>query len=236
MSLFFYTLRFATIILPLLGIILAFIGYVISSFMPKNLVAFSWLIIGVLLVFNGFTVGGIIRRLHQYVFTDGLTKIGNRSLFYIKFRLELGQKKPFTVAMLDIDNFKKINDTYGHIAGDKVLFKLAQMIKHKIRANDTVIRWGGEEFAMIFPNTNSETARQILERLRIRIQEYDFGAIINSSKITVSMGIACNTDIILKKKHYEMSSLIENIVKCADKALYKAKVDKNQVVDFSEIS
>lgn len=235
MRLFFYSLKFSTVIFPLLGIVLAFIGYCINSFMPKNLVALSWLFIGIILVFNGFAVGVIIRRLHQNVFTDRLTKIGNRSLFYIKVRLEYDQMKSFSVAMLDIDNFKKINDTYGHLAGDKVLFKLAQILKRNLRANDTVVRWGGEEFAIIFPNTNSTTARLILERLRIRIQEYDFGAIINSSEITVSMGLACNNDIVLKKKHYETLNLIENLVKCADKALYKAKVRKNEVISFSEI-
>jgi diguanylate cyclase (GGDEF)-like protein len=236
MNFFFYTLRYSTIVLPVLGIALAFIGYGISSYMPKQLVVFSWLFIGVILMVNGFFVGYIIRRLHQSVFTDRLTKIGNRSLFYAKFRLELDRKKSFTVAILDIDNFKKINDTYGHIAGDKVLLKLAQVLKHNTRSNDTVIRWGGEEFALILPNTNLKTARLILERLRIRIQEYDFGPAINSTQITVSMGIVCNKDVVLKHKRYETTNLIESIMNCADKALYKAKLKKNQIVSYSEIA
>lgn len=236
MKLFFYVLRYSSLVFPLLGIALAFIGFSISSYMPKHLIAPSWFVIGGILVVNGFIVGSIIRWLHQSVFTDRLTKIGNRSLFYIKFRYELERRKSFTIVMIDIDNFKKINDTFGHLAGDKVLSKLAQILKQNIRSNDIVIRWGGEEFALILPDTNSTKARLILERLRIRIQEYDFGPVIHSTQVTVSMGIVCNKDIEFNKKRYEATALIERILSCADKALYKAKVKKNQIVSYTEIA
>lgn len=236
MKLFLYILRYSSLVLPLLGIALAFIGFCVSSYMPKQFIAPSWFLIGGILVINGFFLGSIIRWLNQSVFTDRLTKIGNRRLFYFKFRYELERRKPFTIVMVDIDNFKKINDTYGHLAGDKVLFKMAHILKQSIRSKDIVIRWGGEEFALILPNTNTTTARLILERLRIKIQEYDFGPAIHSTQITVSMGIVCNKDIAFNRNRYEAIALMERIVSCADKALYKAKVKKNQIVNYTEIA
>ncbi len=236
MNLFFYTLRYSSLVLPFLGIALAVIGFCVSSYLPKHFLTLSWFIIGGVLVVNGFIVGSIIRRLHESVFTDRLTKIGNRNLFYIKFRLELERRKSFSIVMVDVDNFKKINDNFGHLAGDKVLSKLAQILKQNIRSNDIVIRWGGEEFALILPNSNSTMARNILERVRIRIQEYDFGPAIQSTQVTVSMGIVSNRDIVFNKKRYEESALMERIVSCADKALYKAKDKKNQIVSYTEIA
>ena len=109
-------------------------------------------------------------RLHDELNFDELTNVYNRKAGTMRFREELerttrtGEK--LSIAMIDADNFKSINDTYGHLAGDEVLRTIASTIKSKLRTNDVLFRYGGEEFIIIMPNTSEHDASIPLERLR----------------------------------------------------------------------
>lgn len=124
---------------------------------------------------------------------------------------------PLSITIIDFDNFKDINDTYGHLAGDKVIVETANIIKNQIRKIDIFARWGGEEFMLILPNTNNINAKELSNRIRKEIEEHVF---INGVRITCSVGVSQLT------RDDDVVSLIEK----ADLALYAAKQDgKNKV-------
>ncbi|MGC9143793.1 GGDEF domain-containing protein [Hydrogenobaculum sp.] len=140
-------------------------------------------------------------------YLDELTGLPNRKLLKdIKKRQE-----DYVVAMLDIDFFKKVNDTYGHDVGDMVLKEVAQAIKSSIRENDIVLRWGGEEFLILLKCKHEENCLKTLERLRIKIKSIDINIDNYNIKLSVSIGVC------LKAKN------LEEAIKKADEALYKAK-------------
>lgn len=162
---------------------------------------------------------------------DDLTKIFNRRYFFelaereFKHHKRYSEFKPLAVVMIDIDNFKSINDTYGHMEGDKVLRMVAQKCKESLRETDLIGRYGGEEFVVLLPHTNAEEAAVVVERLRKNIAECCISCENHKEKfinITVSIGVAVMDD--------EIDSLDE-LIKKADKALYAAKSEgKNCVV------
>jgi len=144
---------------------------------------------------------------------DGLTKIYNRFFLENSFEQIFKFYKEKIIAMLDIDFFKKINDTYGHQAGDEILFYFAKHIKNNLRKDDLTIRYGGEEFLIFMPNTTKEEAYIILHKIKNSLQDVD------GIKFTFSAGIA-----------NEGETLAE-MIKKADERLYKAKRNgRNQVI------
>ncbi len=120
----------------------------------------------------------------------------------------------FSVLLLDIDHFKKINDTYGHVVGDHVLQKIGSALREKMRSVDTIARYGGEEFCIVLPNTLAHHAREIAERLRHLVSEMIFDCEKGSFQITCSIGV-CQAHSAVKK--------VNEIFEMADAALYKAK-------------
>ncbi|MEM1364917.1 MAG: PleD family two-component system response regulator [Pseudomonadota bacterium] len=159
--------------------------------------------------------------------TDGLTGLFNRRYFDSHLATILNRatarNKPLTVLLTDIDHFKAVNDTYGHQAGDDVLKEFAARIKRNIRTVDLACRYGGEEFAIVMPDTDMALAKVVAERLRIEIASHPF--IIDGGKqqipVTVSVGLA------------SLGGKLENadgIVHRADTALYEAKRNgRNQI-------
>jgi len=160
---------------------------------------------------------------------DGLTKIYNRRYFEEILRREGDRAtrypQKFSLLMIDIDDFKKYNDTYGHLAGDKVLKRIAHIIFYKTLTTDFAARFGGEEFALIVPQTDKKGASVIAARLLDLISNEDF--ILDDStktKVTVSIGVATFGDDATAK---------EGLIQAADKALYQAKkLGKNRVCLF----
>ncbi len=157
--------------------------------------------------------------------TDGLTSIFNSRQFYGTLRNEIERSRrynhPLTLLMLDIDNFKKYNDTYGHLEGDKVLVGSAKIIKDCIRLSDTAYRYGGEEFAVILPVTTGEQGVNAAERVRTMLSSEVFmpGSGVKV-KVTVSIGVA----------QYVKDEDIMEFVRRADQNLYAAKAaGKDQV-------
>jgi diguanylate cyclase (GGDEF)-like protein len=138
------------------------------------------------------------------------------------FEYELIQAKrygiPLSVVLLDIDKFKKVNDTFGHQVGDTVLQEIASLLLKNVRAADTVGRWGGEEFLILCPQTTLEESANIAQKLRESIETHTFPHVVHN---TASFGVASHGKNDTK----------EDIVGRADKALYKAKANgRNQVI------
>lgn len=156
---------------------------------------------------------------------DGLTGLMNRRHFMQSAEVELQRaqryRRPVSVAMADLDFFKKLNDTYGHAAGDAVLRAFAELVKDALRQSDLVCRYGGEEFAFLFPEISPIETEKLAERLRVRCAEMEVGLPDGRKvKVTVSMGLAdaseCPIEIALKR---------------ADDALYEAKAQgRNRIV------
>jgi len=160
--------------------------------------------------------------------TDALTSIYNRRFFKTKLEeIYLKSKtseKKFSLCICDIDYFKFYNDTNGHPMGDIVLKKVAEIIKNGVKGSDIVARYGGEEFVIVFPETNKKDAVKVCEKLREKIEKYNFPHEKNqpNGNLTVSFGVATFPDDALTP---------EDLLKKADVALYKAKeMGKNKVV------
>lgn len=159
--------------------------------------------------------------------TDGLTGLYNRRHFDSMVEREFLRSKRYdgdlSLAIVDIDFFKKINDKYGHLCGDYVLKEVAYMILDNFRKTDLVFRYGGEEFVVLLTETDINGSVVPLERLRKRIEEYPFKFNGEGLKLTISIGVADN----LVESTQE---LIDN----ADKALYEAKGGgRNRVIVFN---
>lgn len=157
---------------------------------------------------------------------DGLTGLYNRRQFEIGLEQEHNRTKrhpsDFSLAILDIDFFKKVNDTYGHQYGDYVLKTVADLMKQSFRKTDLLYRYGGEELIMIMPETNIEGAIIPVQRLRRMVEEYDFEYNGVKAKVTVSIGLTMN---------YQKFATAADILKSADDALYEAKEGgRNRVV------
>jgi diguanylate cyclase (GGDEF)-like protein len=165
-------------------------------------------------------------QLEQMSRTDGLTGLDNRHFWEEQFVREFKRDKrnsgSSSLIMLDIDHFKKINDTYGHPAGDAVIRDLADVIKKSIRETDIAGRYGGEEFAIILPDTPPANVEFLAQRIRRLVEKMTVIHDQVEISVTVSLGIAES------KADYKLHT---NWLDAADKALYKAKeLGRNQVV------
>ncbi|MEE2903344.1 MAG: diguanylate cyclase [Myxococcota bacterium] len=174
-----------------------------------------------------------VNKLETLVRTDELTGVYNRRYLTEALQIEIRKSartgRPFSVAMMDVDHFKRLNDEYGHAIGDHVLATVAGLLKEKLRSTDVVARYGGEEFVIIFFDTSKSSAFAVSEGLRALIAEtsFDTEAVQIRQPVTVSIGIStCPTDggdgnVILEK---------------ADEAMYAAKKNgRNQVKLWSEL-
>jgi len=148
--------------------------------------------------------------------TDGLTGLYNHRHFQEQLEVEVkrGQRYDLNLSliMIDLDHFKEFNDSYGHLEGDTLLRKIAQILKSSLRETDFVARYGGEEFAVILPETNKEGASIAAERVRRALSEQTFGEV--GAKMTVSLGVASYPDD---------ACLRAALIRKADEALYRAK-------------
>ena len=169
-------------------------------------------------------------RLLQISLTDGLTGVDNRRALeqrlHEMFEHALRLHEPVACIMCDIDHFKKVNDTYGHAAGDEVLKQFAEILKHEAREIDRVGRYGGEEFLLLLPGTVLDAAVTFAERLRERVDSHTFSFEGGTLLKTVSLGVAA-------WPHPKIDGGAEGMLKAADDALYVAKeMGRNRVVRF----
>jgi diguanylate cyclase (GGDEF)-like protein/PAS domain S-box-containing protein len=168
-------------------------------------------------------------RLEQLAMTDELTGLLNRRSFFNRgaeeIRRSLRYHSPLSLLMVDIDDFKVVNDTYGHDAGDRMLRCVADTFLHNIRDIDVLARLGGEEFGILLPNTDIADATKLAERLRLAIEKTSCAVQGHQSGVTVSVGVATRTKDVQS---------IDNLLKRADTAMYQAKDQgRNRVVLYS---
>lgn len=156
--------------------------------------------------------------------TDTLTGIHNRRSFEMRLQEEIARSKrsksPLSCIFFDLDHFKKVNDQFGHLMGDKVLKQTAQLIKEQLRESDFLARYGGEEFTLLLPDTTTEQATLVTERIRKKVAETTLPFNVLTS-VTLSAGIS--TFLPERSSNRSLSTLAEQLVKKADQAMYTAK-------------
>lgn len=171
-----------------------------------------------------------VLALREDVRKDQLTQLANRLYLLQKLTRLLTSSReegyPLSVVVVDIDDFKIVNDVYGHDEGDRVLVALAQIMQESLRKEDFVARWGGEEFVLVLPKADYEKARIPLERLKEEVRKK--AKLPNGESITLSMGV-----VVFPEEEVQSA---EELVKLADLALYEAKRrGKNCMVFYPEI-
>jgi len=166
--------------------------------------------------------GLAVRNLLQQSSTDPLTGFYNRRFFYQQMQREMERFRrygtPLSLAMIDLDDFKKVNDRFGHLAGDKVLGAVSEILKSSLRKTDIISRWGGEEFAVILSGTGPAEALEVAERLRKKIESTVLPE--TGLSLTISAGVASAGENMKPQE----------LVLAADRAMYQAKKSKNKVV------
>ena len=168
------------------------------------------------------TGGNIEASYHEEIYrlmtVDGLTEVHNKRYFHEMLEREVSRssryENDFTLIMFDIDHFKKINDTYGHLAGDAVLRQLGSIVRHRVRRDDVVARVGGEEFAIILPEVRVEGGVEVAKKLREMVESTGFYFEGQKIDVTISLGVA-NWRPGLERP--------EDLVRAADDKLYEAK-------------
>ncbi|MEC9492076.1 GGDEF domain-containing protein [Flexistipes sp.] len=167
----------------------------------------------------------LIEVLEEKATTDSLTKIANRSKFNEILTHEMERADRYqnglSLIMLDIDHFKKINDTYGHIKGDETLKRLAEIVENNIRKSDFFARWGGEEFILLVPHTSLDNAAMLAEKLR---------KLVKTSKQPVDCQVTCSFGVT----HFKKGDTANTFTDRADKALYKAKENGRDRVEITK--
>jgi two-component system cell cycle response regulator len=165
-------------------------------------------------------------RLEFLAATDALTGCLNRRALLEAVEREVERARRYNLVlallMVDVDHFKRINDTLGHLIGDTVLRQLADILLRDARSVDAVARYGGDEFVILLPETAAHGAMMFADRMRQRIANFAFGEPTRPVRITVSVGIACFPDPAVDTP--------ESFIALADAALYRAKADGRNVV------
>lgn len=175
----------------------------------------------------------ILEKALEMATTDELTGALNRRGFYSRFDAEVERARRglsnLCVAMIDIDHFKNVNDTYGHLAGDQILRQFTRHLQKNIRKSDILCRFGGEEFALLFPETTLQAAADLMERLRRKIEKLEFQTAAGPINITFSAGIGVvETTQGLSK---DPAQIISSALARTDEALYEAKLlGRNRIV------
>ncbi len=180
-------------------------------------------------------------RLYQTVrdlaIRDGLTGLLVRRHFLERFEEEIRRSMhynlPLAVLVLDIDHFKRYNDEYGHLAGDATLKQVAMLLRENLRKVDLVSRYGGEEFAVVIPETRKATALEIGERIRSSIARHNFKVYNDQTRVTVSIGIALFPEAAEGggTEPREPGPVVTQLIQKADEALYQAKDEgRNRVI------
>ena len=160
------------------------------------------------------------RELERLSVTDTLTDLANRRHLTGTLDLEIKRctrhERPCAVLMLDVDHFKKYNDTYGHLAGDDVLSRLGKLLRGTLRTDDLAARYGGEEFAVVLPETGLEAGLEVAERIRALLaqEQFQVGGNGQSASVTLSIGVAAFPG---------QGKTVEALLAAADAALYQAK-------------
>lgn len=162
---------------------------------------------------------GELRKFERHATTDALTGLGNRHSMEESFPREIARceknEEPVSLIMVDVDNFKDFNDKFGHIAGDRALSAVSRILRNQFRPRDVLVRYGGDEFAVLLPQVGEEVAMTIANRVRTAVSgtSSDGSDSLITIPVRISMGVA--------EKH--PSCTLDNLIRAADAALYRAK-------------
>lgn len=174
----------------------------------------------------------LMRQLEEKAAQDSKTGLLTAEEWRARVANELVRSdEPFAVLMVDLDRFKRVNDVYGHMAGDTVLRTVAETVKTQLRAYDSVGRWGGEEFAVLLPQIPEQRAREVAERIRRAVAALEVRVTIDDNSqtirgLSVSVGVAC---------HPTAASTVDGLVHAADTAMYRAKrAGRDTVVSWTD--
>lgn len=163
--------------------------------------------------------------------TDELTGLYNRRGFeeFLQWEFRKGERyhRMASILLLDLDHFKKVNDTYGHLAGDNVLVAVAQKCKSELRKSDILSRYGGEEFIALLPDTNRENALKVAEKMRQAIESTSISTSEGTIYLTISIGVASFGD--------KDELPIDEVIKYADDSLYSAKRSGRNMVFCKQV-
>ncbi|MBW2054278.1 MAG: diguanylate cyclase [Deltaproteobacteria bacterium] len=169
----------------------------------------------------------VLDKLEQLAITDGLTTLYNLRHFYKQLEVEIGRCSRYghslSLLLLDIDNFKMYNDSYGHLEGDKVLVRISQIIKSCLRTMDSAYRYGGEEFTVILPETKGKKAKNVANRIKRAVELERF--LPEPDKvvtITISIGLT----------EYFKNEQLSKVIKRADQAMYNSKAQGRNRISF----
>lgn len=178
--------------------------------------------------FRGDNVEALYHEeIYRLTILDGLTAVHNRRFLLEFLEREVARatrhNRPLALAMVDLDHFKALNDTYGHLAGDSVLKGVARFMEAEVRREELLARYGGEEFALVLPETTVCGATVFCERIRQGIADQTFGFDGQDIRVTVSIGVA----------GLEKAADIEALINAADKQLYRAKANGRNRVEPS---
>ena len=169
----------------------------------------------------------MLKTLEKLAITDGLTRLYNLRHFYKQLEIEIDRCNRYghslALLLLDIDYFKKCNDTYGHLEGDKVLVRLGQIIKVCLRTMDSAYRYGGEEFTIILPETTGKEAKNVAERINASVESERF-----STEAGEDFSITISTGVTEYFKEEQLSTFIHR----ADQAMYKSKAKGRNRISF----
>ena len=162
---------------------------------------------------------GELRKFERHATTDALTGLGNRHSMEESFPREIARcekdEEPVSLIMIDVDNFKDFNDKFGHIAGDRALTAVSRILRIQFRPRDVLVRYGGDEFAVLLPHVGEETAMTIADRVRAAVSgnTADGSDSLIQIPVRISMGVA--------EMHH--NGTLDNLIRAADAALYRAK-------------
>lgn len=215
LELFFY--KYPHLFLVGTTLVLWLIAFILDQ-KPDHNELLVWLPVIISQVIITFVYADLVKKLNHGRLIDYLTGLWNRNYIYKQLEIEMSKIKRVTsslsIAIIDADNFKRINDTKGHSAGDYVLKQLAHILKQNIRSMDTIGRWGGEEFILILPGADSEKSLVLAERLRKKVESS-----LTDWDLTISIGVSST----------EKEIDIDKFIVTADMALLKAKKHKNSI-------
>ncbi len=221
------------------------IAPLIMIFESKEIVisdAFTSLLISLLILFAILSLKNIVldleqrnNQLRKEAKIDLLTGAYGREEGYLRGKSDISRslrnKKPVGFIMIDLDYFKKVNDRYGHLAGNVILKKLSSLCKNEIRNIDTFSRFGGEEFLVILPNIDNIFLNEVAERLRRKIEKYNFNYLHKKININISAGVSYYDPN--KDRNTNPNSIFLKYVKRADEAMYTAKnKGRNRVMQW----
>ena len=215
--------RYTPIILAVAGSLTGCSIYIIHNILMKDYPDLAGAAISLLSAIvpalAGLICGKLIQRLHQCAHQDQLTNLWNSRHFHSEITKEITRlrrtQSTSCLALIDIDDFKRINDTYGHVIGDEVLRNIADVFAKNTRAHDIVVRLGGDEFVILFPDTSIECASLLTERLRKLIANHE-----ECYQATISVGV------LLVNANADINQLLTVV----DETLYQAKKTKKLVV------